>query len=249
MTAVHEPPQVQERRMEKEENAMYLTKRLPRETGREYSLRTLQDNIIRLILKPGSMVSENELANEMGLSRTPVREALIDLSKVKIVEIFPQKGIMVSRIDYNMVDESQFMRRVLECAVVELDCEMANADDIAGLRENVNLQQFYVKNEKTNAEFLELDDKFHRILFDIAKKPQVYQLMNSISIHFDRVRNLTLDSVKINNVIKDHRQIVNTIEEKDEAAARACMERHLNRFRIAEEECRKQFPKYFQEGR
>ncbi|UQT49404.1 GntR family transcriptional regulator [Flavonifractor plautii] len=52
----------------------------------------LKDNIVRLELKPGSLVSENELAAEMGLSRTPVREALIELSKVKIVEIYPQRG-------------------------------------------------------------------------------------------------------------------------------------------------------------
>ena len=59
---------------------MYLTDRLPRETGRDYALRTIKENIIRLELAPGSMVSENELAAAMGLSRTPVREALIELS-------------------------------------------------------------------------------------------------------------------------------------------------------------------------
>ena len=69
---------------------MHITERLPRETGRDYALRILKDNIVRLELEPGSMVSENELASELGLSRTPVREALIELSKVNIVEIYPQ---------------------------------------------------------------------------------------------------------------------------------------------------------------
>ena len=89
---------------------MYLTERLPRETGRDYALRMLKDNIVRLELKPGSLVSENELAAEMGLSRTPVREALIELSKVKIVEIYPQRGSAIARIDCHMVEEAKFMR-------------------------------------------------------------------------------------------------------------------------------------------
>ena len=69
---------------------MHLLERLPRETGREYALRVLKENIINLGLAPGSQISESELSSEMGLSRTPVREALIELSKVKIVEIYPQ---------------------------------------------------------------------------------------------------------------------------------------------------------------
>ena len=85
---------------------MRLTERYSKETGREYALRMLKDNIIHLDLIPGSMLSENELSSEMHLSRTPVREALIELSKVKIVEIYPQKGSAVALIDYNLVEEA-----------------------------------------------------------------------------------------------------------------------------------------------
>ena len=80
---------------------MNLLERLPRETGRDYALRNIKENIISLELAPGSPISENELAAGMGLSRTPVREALIELSRVKIVEIVPQKRSTVSLIDYD----------------------------------------------------------------------------------------------------------------------------------------------------
>ena len=116
---------------------MRLLERFPRETGRDYALRTIKDNIISLRLAPGSQISENELAAEMGLSRTPVREALIELSKVKIIEIYPQKKSVVSLIDYSMVEEARFIRNLLECAVVELDCKMAAEDDVRRLEENV----------------------------------------------------------------------------------------------------------------
>ena len=225
---------------------MFISERLPRETGRDYAIRILKDNIVRLELKPGSMVSENELASEMGISRTPVREALIDLSKVHIVEIFPQKGSAVSLIDFQMVEEAQFMRRVLECAVVELNCECALSSDIASLQSNLAMQAVYAKDSENNKEaFLELDNKFHEMLFSIAGKPEIFTMMGNFSIHFDRVRNLTLEKVKVTNVLKDHRQIVSAISEGDRDGAKACMLQHLNRFRIAEDQKKKEYPEYF----
>ena len=131
---------------------MQILERLPRETGRDYALRTIRDNIITLKLEPGSQISENELAAEMDLSRTPVREALIELSKVKIIEIYPQRKSMVSLIDYELVEESRFMRNLLECAVAELDCEMATPQDIRRLEDNLQLLgQNNVPEEWTDA--------------------------------------------------------------------------------------------------
>jgi DNA-binding GntR family transcriptional regulator len=224
---------------------MFLTKRLPRETGRDYALRILKDNIVRLELKPGSMVSENELAAELGLSRTPVREALIELSKVKIVEIYPQKGSAVALIDYKLVEEAQFMRNNLECAVAELDCKVSSMEDVVKLRENLNLQQYYIKGEVQDATFLDLDNQFHRMLFDIAEKPQVYVLMQSIEIHFDRVRNLTLQDIKTSNVVRDHEQLLDAIADRNAEAARTVMQKHLSRFRVVEKQVREKFPAYF----
>lgn len=224
---------------------MHLTARLPRETGREYALRTLKDNIIRLELVPGSMVSENELAAEMGLSRTPVREALMELAKVNIVEIYPQKGSAVALIDYSLVEESQFMRNVLECAVVEQCCAMATDLDIHRLGEGVKLQDFYVTSPGTESVLLELDNQFHRTLFDIAQKPQVYQLMRTIAIHFDRVRSITLPAVTAENVVRDHGAIVDAITQRNAPAARKHMEQHLGRYRIVEQSVREKYPEYF----
>ena len=116
---------------------MKLSERLPRESGRDYALRTIKENIVSLDLAPGSQISENALAAEMGLSRTPVREALIELSKVEIVEIHPQRKSTVPLIDYDLVEESRFMRNLMECAVVELVCEMAAPIDIERLNSNI----------------------------------------------------------------------------------------------------------------
>ena len=218
--------------------------RLPRESGGEYALRTIKENIINLELPPGSQISENELAAEMGLSRTPVREALIELSKVKIVDVQPQKKSSIPLIDYDMVEESRFMRDLLECAVVELDCEMAGPTDLERLDENVRLQSLYM-DDFYSGRLMTLDDQFHELLFDIAKKSQIFALIRNISIHFDRVRTLALSSVKNTKIVQDHADIVDAIRRKDPKAARALMETHLDRYDIDAAALRTAYPQYF----
>lgn len=223
---------------------MKLSDRLPRESSRDYALRIIKENIVSSNLAPGSQISENELAAEMGLSRTPVREALIELSKVEIVEIHPQRKSTVPLINYDLVEESRFMRNLMECAVVELVCEMAAPIDIERLNANIRLQSFYLDGYYTN-ELMALDNQFHGMLFDIAKKARVFQLIQNIAIHFDRVRGMALSSVKDLKVVKDHQDLVEFIRQKDAKAARELMEVHLNRYKIDAAEIRKLYPQYF----
>lgn len=225
---------------------MYITEKDPRETGREYALRTIKENIISLDLEPGSKVSEKELSLELNLSRTPVREALLELSKVKIVEILPQKGSFVAMIDYSMVEEARFIRDTLECAVVELDCRMATESDLRMLAENLKLQGFYLENHMI-PQLLTADNAFHYALFSIANKPQAYTLMTNISIHFDRVRNMSLSTVIDIKIVSDHRAIFEDIAHKDPEAAKRDMEKHLSRFRFDAKAIRAKYPSYFKQ--
>ena len=223
---------------------MKLLERLPRETSRDYALRNIKENIINLELAPGSQISENALAAEMGLSRTPVREALIELSKVEIVEIHPQRKSTVPLIDYDLVEESRFMRNLLECAVVELVCDMATPIDLERLNANICLQNFYLDGYYTN-ELMALDNQFHGLLFGIAKKGRVFGLTQNIAIHFDRVRAMALSSVKDLRVVQDHQELVELIRRKEPKEARALMEVHLNRYRIDAASIREAYPQYF----
>lgn len=220
---------------------MQILARQSRETGRDYALRTLKDNIIHLELAPGSMVSENELAMQMGLSRTPVREALLELSKVKLVDVYPQRGSAVALIDYALVEEARFMRHVLECAVVELVCQMAEPEDLALLEDNVALQEHY-RETGMSERLWTLDNEFHRMLFVIAHKEQIWQMMNSFTAHFDRVRNMSLTAVKDNKSVADHRMILTAIKERDAQAARENMSRHLSRYKVDEQALRDGYP-------
>ncbi len=224
---------------------MHLDARLPRETAREYAVRTLKENIISLELKPGTVLSENELAAEMRISRTPVREALLELSKVQIIEIYPQRGSIISYIDFKLVEESQFIRRALECEAVEVVCEIASDKNIAELKENIRLQIFYMSSTSGASKVFKLDNSFHKMLFDIAEKPNAYTLMRSIAIHFDRVRNIAMAELTPSVIVQEHAKIVEAIENRDPKQARAMMQLHLTNYRTVEKAFKERYPNYF----
>ncbi|MBO1265231.1 GntR family transcriptional regulator [Proteiniclasticum sp. SCR006] len=224
---------------------MEVKARNVKETAREYAFRTLRRNIVTLNLSPGSMVSEKELAMEMGISRTPTREALIELSKSQIVDIFPQKGSYISKIDYELVDESRFMRLVLEKAVIELVCDRASENDLYELERIISLQRSFLEADAIG-KFFQMDNDFHRHLFVIANKMQVYHLMDSMMIHFDRVRMMRLHTDKeVEELLDDHTEIVAAIRKRDKEEASELMTKHLSRYKVDEELIRREHPDYF----
>ncbi len=224
---------------------MDIKARLPKENAREYAMRILKSNIISLELAPGSVISENEMASLLGLSRTPVREALIELGKVNIVEIMPQRGSRVLLIDYNLVEESRFLRLVLESAIIRQVCELKEPQDFSELQENLKLQEFYLENPSPS-KLLELDNQFHKELFRLANKMRCYQWMiDGMEIHFDRVRSMSLSAVKDIKIVEDHRAILQAICQRDANQAVAIVTKHFSRYKIDEQVIRAKYPDYF----
>ncbi len=223
---------------------MEIPERLTNETARDYAFRVLKMNIVSLRLEPGTMISENEMAMELGLSRTPVREAMFDLTKTSVIETYPQRGSYVALIDTKMVEESRFLRRVLDTAVIEAACDNATEDDIKILEDNVQLQEFYL--DKGNAEKIyELDNEFHKQIYTAAKKDVIYEMSSTLMIHFDRVRTLSVETVKDLKVVNDHRAMLEAIKDRDKEKAVFLVNKHLGRYQVDEEVIKKDCPEYF----
>ena len=135
------------------------------ETAREYAYRMIREQIISLGLKPGEAFNDMEFAAKIGVSRTPVREAVIQLSEEsRIIEIFPQRGMRIALIDVELVEEARFLRVLLEKQIAGMCCEMATEEDIKWLQEKVGLQEFYMENSHPEM-MMQLDDEMHRKLF------------------------------------------------------------------------------------
>lgn len=209
-----------------------------------YALRILKQNIIDNTLPPGTLLSENELASKLSLSRVPVREALIELSQSGIVDILPQRGSRISLIDLNLVEEAGFLRRTLECAVVRLACELISEEELLELSANLSLQEFYIKHPAPDR-LMELDNAFHYALFSCCGKERCYRLVSDMSIHLDRIRSLALTTVKDLKIVSDHCEILEAIKNRQPDTAEELMKHHLSRFKIDEETIRAEYPLYF----
>lgn len=218
--------------------------KLPVETAREYALRAIKENIISMDLEPGASISENEIANFLGVSRTPVRESIQELSKAAVIEIYPQRGSYVTLIDPDLVEEARFLRKVLDTAVIEEACDLATDADILAMEENVSLQEFYLQNAATDKIYI-LDNEFHRLIYSAAKKDTIHAMRSNIMLHFDRVRALSMMTVKDTKIVNDHRQMLDAIKNKDKETAKQLVEKHMSRYHIDEAEIMNSYPQYF----
>lgn len=223
---------------------MEILERLPHENARNYAIRVLTYNIINLELEPGSSVSENELSNVLNISRTPVREALIELNKQQLVEIYPQKGSYISKINYCLIEETRFIRVTLENAIIELVCEQISEEYKNKLHHNLILQNYSLKIQDSE-KFLEYDNEFHRLLFDSVNKSNTYAILKAQMVHFDRLRSLTIKNIKDDKTVKDHENILYAIERKDKELAVMLMTKHLSRHVLEEANLRLAYPNYF----
>ena len=172
----------------------------------------------------------------------------MDLAKCRVVDVLPQRGSRIALIDYSLVEEARFARAVLEVAILDLVCEKITAADIMQLRQNVRLQALTQEPGLGDTlNLMELDDAFHQMLFRIAKKENTYNMLCSMTIHFDRVRNLALNVVKDIKIIEDHQQICEAVAMRDAARAKEIMMQHLGRVKVDEEAIRSAYPQYIKQ--
>ena len=158
-------------------------------TSRLAVYETLRRKVLALELPPGAALSENELAASLGVSRTPVRESLILLSQEGLVQIFPQVGSFVSRVDPARVADAQFLREAVELAALDdLPAEL-DPEQVEELRRNLAEQQ---RPGLGLEEFFALDEAFHHALLRLSGHGSAWATVVSAKGHLDRARRLGL---------------------------------------------------------
>jgi len=212
---------------------------------KNYTYIVLRNNIIDLNIKPGETISENEIANILNVSRTPVREAFAKLVSEELLEIFPQKGTQVSYIDLKRAEEARFMRLKLEEAVVQLACEDFPKDYLFELESNINQQEFCIA-KKNYIAALELDNLFHELIFKGCGKERIWNTIHYMNGDFDRIRALNLISSKNMDIVVDqHKRIMNAIKNKDSALGIKVVNEHLTKVNDDKMILIGQYPAYF----
>lgn len=189
----------------------------------------LRAELVSLRRLPGDALSEAEIALSYGVSRTPVREAILKLSDEGLLEIFPQSGIIVSRIPVAALPEAIIIRKALEETTARLAAERATSSQILALRSILERQR-EANAANDGDDFHQADEMFHAAIADVAGYPGIWKLILQVKVNVDRYRRLTLpQSGRITQVIAEHEIILRAIEAHDPAAAGIAMNRHLER--------------------
>lgn len=208
---------------------------------------TLRDAIVRAELPPGTQLSENELAEQLGVSRTPIREALGRLRDDRLVTVVPQLGTFVAKISTQAVTDAQFIREALECAAIRPAAERARDDDIAALEENLHSQERARDSGDIDAWYL-LDDAYHRALCDLSGHPAVWSVSERAKSHLNRLRRISLTMPDyIPEMIVEHRAVVDAVGRHDPDAAESTLRHHLRMVLREVPRIREQHPEYFEE--
>src|SRR3954470_10096908 len=207
----------------------------------------LRDAIISTELEPGQQISENEIADKLGVSRTPVREALARLRDDQLVQIVPQLGTFVSRISVAGVDDAQFLRVALECSAVRLAAERADAAGVAELGAVVTRQEL-ARDAFDASAFFVLDDQLHSTLCELSGRPIAWTIVARANEHLNRVRRLSLaEPSYIAEMIEEHKAVVDAVGRGEPDAAEEALRHHLRMVLSDLPNIRTAHPEYFED--
>ncbi len=191
---------------------------------RDVVFNTLRQAILRGELKPGERLMEIQLANKLGVSRTPIREAIRKLELEGLVLMIPRKGAEVAEITEKSLKDVLEIRRALEELAVQLACEKITKEEIKELKKAGDEFKKVLKSQDIT-EVAEADVRFHDVIYMATDNPKLIHLLNNFreQMYRFRVEYLKKDEVRP-QLIKEHDEIIRFITEgnKEEAARVVC---------------------------
>ena len=208
----------------------------------------LRDRIVALELAPGSALPEKEFAESFGVSRTPVREALLRLAEEQLVDIYPQSGTFVAPIRVSVVQDAMVIRNALERFAAGAAAARARAADIAALDRTSPASARAAALEDIDA-FHASDEAMHQLIANIAGHPNIWRVVKREKANVDRVRLLSLHFAgRFETVIAEHARIVEAVSATSTGRGGSCHARASRprpsqpRRRVAEK-----YPDYFED--
>lgn len=205
----------------------------------------LRQRIVDMTLVPGTRIVERDIADELGISRTPVHEAVQRLAEEGLIDVVPRSGTFVARIPLDALEEAMLVRNALESAIIEKAAERSSAEGIAHLQAILALQSAAVDATDLRA-FHRSDEMFHAALAELSGYPGVWPIILQAKTQIDRYRQLTLPLAgRMGEVLIEHRAVVDAIASGDPAVAVRAMRDHLDHVLPVLEITRKLRPEYF----
>lgn len=193
----------------------------------------LKKAIIGLELKPGQLISVEEISEELGVSRTPIRTALNSLTNDGLVEIIPGKGSFVKELSEKDVTDLLNIRQLLEAYAIKLAAKLRTQEDLDELEFIISKTEFiYGTKLKDKSEFLTYDEEFHDKIAKICNNPYIEQQLSMINVNNRRYLNATTFEQEMPYAIEEHKIMLEQIRKQDSEKAETYMKEHIDNIKI-----------------
>lgn len=197
---------------------------------RDVVFETLRDAIITQVLKPGERLMEIQLADEMGVSRTPVREAIRKLELEGLVVMVPRKGAYVAGVSMKDIHEVYEVRSALEMLAVTLAAERITEEELDALERQVLRESEEEDKEESSdlSNIVYIDSSFHDIIYQAAHNQRLVQFVNILQEQLQRFRAASLSRPgRSKTALEEHKKIVEALSERNGELAAQLAREHI----------------------
>ena len=195
---------------------------------RDVVFNTLRQAILKGELEPGERLMEIQLAGRLGVSRTPVREAIRKLELEGLVVMIPRKGAEVASITEKSLRDVLEVRKALEELAAELACQRMTEEEIVEAEKQLeNFKKEVQSNDVTK--IAEMDVEFHEMIYMGTKNERLIQMLHNLREQMYRYRmEYIKDKEKRNTLVEEHIEIINRIKNHDIEAAKEASRKHID---------------------
>ena len=206
----------------------------------------IREAIMELNFLPGEIIRKHDICNTLGVSRSPVSEALAKLRNEGLVEVVPQSGTFVSRFSLQDIKEGAFLREAIELACIEILASNISEQQLIDLNRNLKLQKVLAESDDYQG-FYQLDAKMHGMIMDFTGYKNLAKVTKTGWVQVDRARQLLLPvHGRLKKAFQEHRAVIKALEQNDVALAREKMRTHLNQLILLLTPLEKKHPHLFE---
>jgi DNA-binding GntR family transcriptional regulator len=187
----------------------------------------LQNDILNGLYEPGDSLIETKLSEELGVSRTPVREAIRQLELEGLVQSFPNKGVIVKGVSEQDIEDIYTIRMLIEGLAARWAAEKITLPELEELKEAVELEEFYtIRNDQNH--LILFDTRFHDIIFKASKSKPLMHTLSTFHHYVQKARGISMMSPgRAMEVLEEHKAILQAIIDKDAYKAERLTTEHV----------------------
>jgi len=202
------------------------------QTLTEKVFKILEENILNGKYTNGDSLVETKLSHDLGVSRTPIREALRQLELEGLVKIIPNKGAIVLALSPKDIEDIYTIRSLIEGLAARLAAENITAQELKELNDAIELEEFYTtKNDIEH--LMSLDSRFHQIIFKASRSRHLQSVLSSLHHYVQKARTYALGIPgRAQRALEEHKAVLEAIRNRDAEKAEKKMTEHLQNARL-----------------